>query len=368
MTDINFYGLCRALYLSPEGYENGLRELARYLRDAPGLKGLPAAENCLMLMSKIDNGYGFRRESVYIPGTLLILNSEAILIRLLNLQRSVYPGAFANWNPRQTIDITRFNRILYCAQSGGTVFSAAPSYLGTQGLQVRLNGMYAAILMYISCYEFFFTNPQAFLNNLRSCGAAPQEIRDIEILAQAMKATGTVPTDFTPGMEGFARTLFAVSAIFKKRSPIEITTEMIEYFCKARNNVAHRGKMLKNPAYARNVIRTAMIFFRCAIIPPAASPKPFKDRLKYNLMNPLDFLNRPIGDLALWACIVMAALILLWTFTPTPMSERMYFKNVRYGGEKEKLYDAFARKDTAKAIEIHRDVNTIIEAEEKAGK
>ena len=38
------------------------------------------------------------------------------------------------------------------------------------------------------------------------------------------------------------------------------------------------------------------------------------------------------------------------------------------GGEKEKLYDAFARKDTAKVIEIHRDINTIIEAEEKAGK
>lgn len=367
MSDINFYGLCRSLDLPADGYEDGLRELARYLKGAPGLKGHPAADACLALMNKIDNGYGFRMESVYMSGTLLILNSEAILIRILNLQRYSYQGGFSTWTPKP-IDITRLGRILYCAQSGGTVFSVNPTYLGGQSMQVRLDSIYAVVLMYISCYAFYCADPQAFLANLRQCGANPEEVSDIETLAAAIKSKGLIPGTFPDGMESFARMLATVSAIFGSRSPVAITPKMIEDFCRARNNIAHRGRMLASPAYAKKMIRMAMIFMRCAITPAQVSVSgPLKDRVAYNLMNPIQAIAGPLGKVTFGLLAAFVVLVLIWTFTPTPLSERMYYRDVNTCGEREILFDAFARKDTAKVVQIHRDVRMILKAKKDAG-
>ena len=380
MKKINSYGLCAALEIEPEIFEEYIEGLIERLQTQPQFKNLPAAKNCLELMKVLDNGYGLRQNDTYLAASRLLFNLEPLLIRLMGLPK-YYP------EDPVTIDPVRLKNILDWAAGYNYHERPAQNTIGRNNTEIAIDSDYFSHLIEMYYDDKVIDMIETLAQSLKTGAFSPMASRkEISRITETLQTDHLVhinrPKKYQKDGSAFKKLILSIC---HKYAGYEEANEMDEHgmfvkdpdkaalqshlkhlaylVCEARNKIAHEGQIILDNTKITDALKPAFIFLSLASGQQQKPQDRIRNRISYCALNPIHALTLAF-PLIRAAVIVIAALCVLWCATPVPQVQRMTYDHIQSGGAMERLFEAFAKRDTTVALKIHKDANIIRETKE----
>lgn len=372
MKHINCFGLCDALEISKVEFEDLIAGLTITL-SKDELKDLRIVKTCRKIMRQIGLGYGLKTESAYLAATRLIANIEPLLIRLLG---------------RSDLKICGYNKMITCTDltnllnmaSGLPYFNRATPPMDEAEATVCIASDYTSLMLemeYADKLNTIISNLNNPVHRTSICskiaGINDNDLNVLKIWAES--SLKKVPLNLPKDTEAFRRLITYISHIRFGYNPALADTDPEEYIkqkpirrliaiiCKNRNKIVHEGMVILENEKATEVLESAFIFLAAAAgVKAERRPmEKFRDRIIYGLLNPIRAIVLLWHHYLRFGLYILAGLSIIWCLAPIPMAQRVYFIDLGEGGQLEQVYEAIAKKDTAKTLEIYREAKIIKE-------
>lgn len=380
MNRINSYGLCAALDIEPDIFEEYIEGLIERLQTQPQFKNLPAAKNCLKLMKVLDNGYGLRQNDTYLAASRLLFNLEPLLIRLMGLPK-YYPEDLV------TIDPVHLKNILDWAAGYNYHERPAQNTIGSNNTEIAIDSDYFSHLIEMYYDDKVIEMIETLSQNIRTGELPPMTSRkEISRIKETLQTDHLVhinrPKNYQKEGSAFKKLILSIC---HKYAGYEGDNERDEHglfvidpdkaalqnhlkhlarlLCEARNKIAHEGQIILDGTKIKDALKPAFIFLSLASGQQQKPQDRIRNRISYCTLNPIHALSLALPLIRV-AVIIIAALCVIWCTTPVPQVQRMTYDHIQSGGAMERLFEAFAKQDTTVALQIHKDANIISETKE----
>lgn len=380
MNRINSYGLCAALDIEPDIFEEYIEGLIERLQTQPQFKNLPAAKNCLKLMKVLDNGYGLRQNDTYLAASRLLFNLEPLLIRLMGLPK-YYP------EDPVTIDPVHLKNILDWAAGYNYHERPAQNTIGSNNTEIAIDSDYFSHLIEMYYDDKVIEMIETLSQNIRTGELPPMTSRkEISRIKETLQTDHLVhinrPKNYQKEGSAFKKLILSIChkyagykgdnerdehglfVIDPNKAALQNHLEhLARLLCEARNKIAHEGQIILDGTKIKDALKPAFIFLSLASGQQQKPQDRIRNRISYCTLNPIHALILAFPLIRV-AVIVIAALCVIWCTTPVPQVQRMTYGHIQSGGAMERLFEAFAKQDTTVALQIHKDANIISETKE----
>lgn len=380
MNRINSYGLCAALDIEPDIFEEYIEGLIERLQTQPQFKNLPAAKNCLKLMKVLDNGYGLRQNDTYLAASRLLFNLEPLLIRLMGLPK-YYPEDLV------TIDPVHLKNILDWAAGYNYHERPAQNTIGSNNTEIAIDSDYFSHLIEMYYDDKVIEMIETLSQNIRTGELPPMTSRkEISRIKETLQTDHLVhinrPKNYQKEGSAFKKLILSIChkyagyegdnerdehglfVIDPNKAALQNHLEhLARLLCEARNKIAHEGQIILDGTKIKDALKPAFIFLSLASGQQQKPQDRIRNRISYCTLNPIHALSLAFPLIRV-AVIVIAALCVIWCTTPVPQVQRMTYGHIQSGGAMERLFEAFAKQDTTVALQIHKDANIISETKE----